>query len=116
MNHSALPYPIVMQLYKLSPDICADLRHLETLVGYAWDHDTGGLIPYEMAPVLVRDPAALDRLNAVDLIHHWFDISCCGCHAPKSAWHYSIHDFRHLAMPARGPRVGIPAQYRDSTC
>lgn len=105
MNHSALTYQSIMQLNEISPDISTDLRHLETLVRYAWDHDTGGLIPYEIAPILVPDSSALDRLDDVDLIHHYFDVAACGCHAPKSAWHYAIHNFRRLATPNRRPRA-----------
>jgi len=102
MNTEILPYQSLLTLNRMSPDIAADLRVLEELVTYAHDHDTGGLVAYEVAGQLIANPAALDRLNACDLLHHHFDITWCGCHAPKSAWHWSIHNFRHLsARPAR---------------
>jgi hypothetical protein len=102
MNSSALPYQSLMTLNEMSPDVAADLRVLDALVTYAYDHDTGGLVAYDVAEQFVSSRGALDRLNACDLLHHHFDIVWCGCHAPKSAWHWSIHDFRHLsARPTR---------------
>jgi hypothetical protein len=96
MNNAALPYRSLIALTAISPDVSADLRHLEDLIDYAWRFDTGGLVPYEIATVVVPDLACLDRLHGVDLLHHHFDVTWCGCGAPKSAWHWSIHDFRTM--------------------
>lgn len=102
MDQNALPYQCLMTLTAMSPDVAADLRALEQLVDYAHDHDTGGLVAYDVAAQLVHRCDVLDRLNAADLLHHYYDITPCGCHAPKSAWHWAIHDFRHLcARPSR---------------
>lgn len=105
MNARALRYRTLIELNAISPDVSADLRRLDTLVQYAYEHDTAGLVPYEIAGVLIPDIGALDRLHSVDLIHHYFDVSWCGCGAPKSAWHWAIHDFRALAESYRRAHV-----------
>lgn len=96
MNESVLPYRRLLALTEISPDLSADLRRLYTLVSFAWEHDTGGLVAYEIAQALIHDGAALTRLNDVDLLHHHFDVTWCGCGVPKSAWHWSIHDYHRL--------------------
>jgi hypothetical protein len=107
MDARALPYRTLIELTAISPDVSADLRRLDTLVRYAYDHDTAGLVPYEVATALVHDLGALDRLHAVDLLHHHFDVSFCGCGAPKSAWHWSIHNFRALVESYRRAHVVV---------